>query len=314
MFTKNKAYSLIVATTLLSMIPVGALAQNQYTTTASLPDQHMVRVGFNTKFEQIRAQINNSVAAGRLSKYDATNLTNKLNGMAAEVEHNFATDGGMTSEEAQTLQHRVDVYAQEVSAFIVQHSPRPSTGGLFGAGGVPNNPAVISTINQRISALQTRLNTATTSGQLTTAEVHVFKTSLDQTIRERDRALRNGMSWNEAREISSDLDRLTDRITKAIADNPNLGRGSRVANLDNKIDNLRDRITRASQRHLLTPAQFRTAQDNVGQLQRQYNRMKANGFIGFEERRRLDSNLDRVSDQISNWIADNRRSGRHRTY
>jgi hypothetical protein len=315
MFTKNKAYSLIVATTLLSMIPVGAFAQNQYgTTTANLPDQNMVRAGFNNRFDQIRAQLNNAVATGKLTKYDATNLTSKLDHMVAELNHNFATDGVITNEEVQPLQHKVETFAQEVSAFIVQHAPRSSTGGLFGAGGVPNNPAVISTINQRIAALQTRLNTATTTGQLTTFEVHTFKNSLDQTIRERDRAMRNGMNWTEARKISDDLDRLTDRITKAIANNPNLGRGSQVSNLDNKIDNLRNRINRASQRHLLTPAQLRTAQDNVGQLQRQYNRMKANGFIGFEERRRLDANLDRVTDQVNNWIADNRRSGRYRTY
>lgn len=232
----TKISSLLVLLALAALPPAQAQYYGSSVTVLPADQNYQIRNNFNKRFAEIGAQISGAAAKGQLSQSDNANLSNLLNQQSAQMESNFASDGGFTSEESASMVLNLTnfanqatstinaggagsrIVAQNYNGYNNRHGNHGYGNGYGNGGrhGRDANPAVTNAINTRISSMQSQISSLSQNHQIRRRQVSELSNSLDATISLRNQSMRNGINNNEAAQINASLDNISTQIQAAI--------------------------------------------------------------------------------------------------
>ena len=187
----------------------------------------------------------------------------------------------------------------------VSTAPAPAPAKPAAVSTVPEKPAAAATtapvagaanIEQRIANQQKRIADGIKSKKLTQSEAGILQDNLDYIQQEEATLKADGRLDKEERER---LTRMLDRNSRMIQDKKsNPVKGMKDAHLQSKFEHQQQRIDRGVISGTLTKDEAKIVQDNLNNIKAEEARLKKEGKLTTEEKKRLEKMLDQNSDMI----------------
>jgi len=154
----------------------------------------------------------------------------------------------------------------------------------------------IRDLEQRIAALQQKIDFGIRKGALTRDEGRALDVELQQVKQDASRMLRDGrMTQREKDRINADLDRLEKRIVREVRDDDRQRpRQEDIGDIEKRIAQLNQRIDAGLRDRSLGPVRARSLRADVKKIEDQAARLKKDGRISRQEKDRLNEALDRL--------------------
>lgn len=184
---------------------------------------------------------------------------------------------------------------------------------------VPNSIFVANNFETRLNQIRDQINTARAQGKLSFSESSRLMSELQRLSFEADRIHDGGVTYSEVTALMQRVESFSRNVDTTIA-NGNVGGGVGggviVSDVDQRLRDLNRRIEREARRGLLTSEQRRTLRNSMNWIARTEDELQSDRDFGeiadasgltMEERRMLNSALDRVQSRLDRFVAQNRR-------
>jgi hypothetical protein len=236
---KSKTITAVALVALLSSVQA---VQAQYNygvpgtqTTNALPaDQAaQIRANFSTRFAQIRAQIADNTANGRLTQASSASLSAQLSQLEAEM-NTYVASGALTNDQVNMMMLKLTQFANATTDTI--NSSAANRGFRYDrhnniAGNRRHDDrddrrhrsaALATAIDARINSLRSQISASSRYGQITRQQQQYVQNLLDNAVRLRDESMHHGLDDSEAAAVNSSLDSVNTQLQSAIVANGSL--------------------------------------------------------------------------------------------